>query len=114
MKKLTQEEKKEVKELCKLFPRFIKVRIASCKEGGFSAHVLEPEFLTGVITEGENLLELTEMINDAVYCALDIPEKFYPFMLTYLAPKSVYEHFGFLPSIETEDILKFSIPCSAR
>ena len=113
MKTLTQEDKKEIKELWKKFPRTIKVRIVSCEEGGFSACVLEPEFLTGVITEGENLLELTEMINDAVYCALDIPEKYYPSMPTYLAPKSLYEHFGLLPATKTEDILNFSIPCPA-
>lgn len=114
MKTLTKEEKKEIKELYKLFPKVIKVRIIACEEGGFSAKVLEPESLTGVITEGENLLELTEMINDAMYCVLDIPEKYYPSMPTYLAPKSLYEQFGLLPSKKTEDILKFSIPCPAR
>jgi len=114
MKTLTQEEKKEIKKLYKLFPRTIKVRIIACEEGGFSANVLEPESLTGVITVGENLLELTEMINDAVYCALDIPEKHYPSMPTYLAPKSLYEQFGLLPATKTEDVLNFSIPCPAH
>jgi len=110
MKKVSSKIRKEIEKFKKLLPRVIKVRIIACKEGGFSARVLEPKSLVGVITEGENLLELTEMINDAVYCILDIPEKFYPFMPPYLAPKSLYEFFGFLPSTKTEDVLKFSIP----
>ena len=80
---MTQKEKEEIKELWKLFPKTIKVRIISCKEGGFTAEVLEPESLVGVITEGETLLELAEMINDAIYCALDIPEKYYSFVGVY-------------------------------
>lgn len=112
MKKLTQAEEKKVESLRKIFPQTIKVRITSCEEGGFSARVLEPESLKCVITQGENLLELTEMINDAIYLVLDIPEKYYPYMVTYLAPQCLYEHFGFLPSIKTKNVLKFSISSS--
>ena len=108
MKKLTLKQKEEVKKIQSLFPSVIRVDITSCKEGGFSAKVLEPDFLVGVVTEGENLLELTEMINYAIYLALNVPEKYYPFMNTYLAPTSLYKYFGSLPSLKFES--KFSIP----
>lgn len=105
---VNKKEKDKIKKIIKLFPEKIRVRIIACEEGGFTAQVLEPEFLAGVITEGENLLELTEMINDAVYLALGVPEKYYPHMPVYTPPKSLYEHFGFLPCTKSVDVLNFS------
>lgn len=91
---MTLKEIKEIKELWKLFPRTIKVRIIPCEEGGYCAKVLEPESLVGVITEGETLLELTEMINDAIYCVLDIPEKYYSSMVVYRESQGLTKGLG--------------------
>jgi len=91
---MTLKEKKEIKELWKLFPKTIKVRVVPCEEGGYCAEVLEPKSLTGVITEEETLSGLTEMLNDAIYCALDIPEKYYPFMVVYRENQGLTKSLG--------------------
>jgi len=54
-----------------LLPAKIRVDIHPSQDGGFFCEI---KTFPGCFTQGENLFELMEMINDAVYTYLDIPQ----------------------------------------
>ncbi len=53
-------------------PRKLSVDIYRAEEGGFWAKVKE---LPGCNTQGEDFIDLIEMINDAVFTYLGVPQK---------------------------------------
>jgi predicted RNase H-like HicB family nuclease len=56
-----------------LLPAKIRVDIHPSQDGGFFCEI---KTFPGCFAQGENLFELMEMINDAVYTYLDIPQKY--------------------------------------
>ncbi|TSC79064.1 MAG: hypothetical protein G01um101429_571 [Parcubacteria group bacterium Gr01-1014_29] len=81
MVKLTRKETEKVKQLRVLFPREVKVHIRRSQDGGFVAEVLD---YPGCITEGDTLSALIDMVNDAIYTMLEIPQKYVSYMPVYL------------------------------
>ena len=98
MLKLTQKQIREINRLRHLFPDKIMVSVARAKEGGFVAEITT---YPGCFTQGETFSELLVMINDCIYTYFDIPEKYIPFMPEYLAPMSLAEHLGIVPTKAT-------------
>ena len=81
---------KKVKDLQfykKLLPQRITVEIHKAKEGGFWAEIKE---FSNCYTQAENFKELVEMVNDAVFNYLEIPNKFHK-ALNYYLPKEIIE-----------------------
>ncbi len=56
------------------------------EDGGYWAEVKN---LPGCITQADNGTELFQMVNDAVYTYLDVPEEYIPFVPTYFPPEEV-------------------------
>ncbi len=70
-KKLSEKEAAEAKRLISLFPSEIVVKISHAEEGGFCAEIfIEKDKL---LTQGETVSELIEMINDAVRTYFEVP-----------------------------------------
>lgn len=72
--KLTKSMKKSQREYLKyimLLPRKLSVDIYKAEEGGFWAKVKE---LPGCNTQGENFVDLVDMINDAVFTYFEVPQ----------------------------------------
>ncbi|MBI4137884.1 MAG: type II toxin-antitoxin system HicB family antitoxin [Candidatus Sungbacteria bacterium] len=55
-----------------LLPRKLSVDIHRAEEGGFWAKVRE---LPGCNTQGEDFIDLVDMINDAIFTYFDVPQK---------------------------------------
>ena len=105
---VSEKEKNKIKELIKLFPRNIEVKIVQCEEGGFFARIKN---FDGCLTQAETLTELIENVNDAVLTCLDVPEKYVKYMPSYMPPTSLFQRFRFWPEQKTKakEILKFKI-----
>lgn len=80
---MRKEEEKFIKYMMML-PSKLNVEIYRAQEGGFWAKVKN---IPGCVTQGENFLELVEMINDAVFLYFDVPEKFRKFLGYYVPEK---------------------------
>jgi predicted RNase H-like HicB family nuclease len=76
----TKKDEKEINRLKGLLPGELTVDIYPSKDGGL---VCEIKTFPGCFTQGENLFELMEMINDAVYTYLEIPKKYIRHMPGY-------------------------------
>ena len=68
------------------FPEDINVSLKSSQDGGYIAYVNN---LPGCITQAGTGQELFEMVNDAVYTYLQIPEAYQPYMPTFLPPENI-------------------------
>jgi predicted RNase H-like HicB family nuclease len=55
-----------------LLPKKLSVDIHKAKEGGFWAKVKE---LPGCNTQGEDFVDLVEMVNDAIFTYFEVPKK---------------------------------------
>ena len=77
---LTRQDIKEINRLKGLFPDELTVYVRASEDGGL---VCEIKTFQGCFTQGENLFELVQMINDAVYTYLDIPQKYISYMPSY-------------------------------
>ena len=66
------------------FPEKADIVVHSSEDGGYWAEIKN---LPGCITKAENGTELFEMINDAIYSYLDVPEEYIPFVPTYFPPE---------------------------
>jgi predicted RNase H-like HicB family nuclease len=51
-------------------------------------------FRRPLVTEGETGQELFEMVNDAVFTALDIPEQYRDYMTVFAPPPEIRDQFG--------------------
>lgn len=63
---------REYLECIMLLPRTLSVDIYRAAEGGFWAKI---KTLPGCNTQGEDFIDLVEMINDAVFTYFDVPQK---------------------------------------
>lgn len=104
---LSDKEIAKVLSLREQFPKEIGVAVRRSEDGGFVAQVLEPR---GVITEANTFSELIEMVNDAVYSYLDVPEKFASFMPSYMPPVEVAQRLNVFPVTRIEEQIKLSLP----
>lgn len=100
MVKLAQKQIREINRFRSLFPDKITVSVARAEEGGFVAEIAT---YPGCFTQGETFSELIVMVNDCIYTYFDVPEEYIPFMPEYLAPVTLAERLGILP---TRAILK--------
>jgi hypothetical protein len=88
--------KKETDKIIKKLPKKLSVALFRAKEGGFCAEVkINNDILR---TEAENLPELIEMVNDAVYTYFEIPEKFISEAPTYIPPVEVIQDLNLYPT----------------
>ena len=84
---------KEINRLKGLLPGELIVDIRPSKDSGL---VCEIKTFPGCFTQGENLFDLMEMINDAVYTYLDIPQKYISRMPGYNpSAKMAHDFSGF-------------------
>ena len=97
--KLTKLNIKEINRLKSLFPSEISVTVWKSEDNGL---VCEIKTFPGVFTQGENLFELVQMINDALYVYFDIPEKFIPYMPQYNPSVKMAHDFGGFPLPENK------------
>jgi predicted RNase H-like HicB family nuclease len=91
---LTKKDIKEINRLKGLFPDELTVYVRASEDGGL---VCEIKTFPGCFTQGENLFELVQMINDAVYTYLDIPQKYLAYMPNYSPSVKMAHDFGGLP-----------------
>jgi len=77
---LTKKDIKEINRLKGLFPDELTVYVRASEDGGL---VCEIKTFRGCFTQGENLFELVQMINDAACTYLDVPVKYISYMPTY-------------------------------
>ena len=109
MAKLTKKDIGEIHELRNKFPSTVRVKAARSEDGGFIAEIVT---FPGCFTQGNTFSELVEMINDCIKCYLDIPEKYFAYMPTYLAPLSMAQYFDAFPVSKKEKELR--MPLSNR
>jgi predicted RNase H-like HicB family nuclease len=89
----TKKAAKEINRFKGLFPGELTVDIYPSKDGGL---VCDIKTFQGCFTQGENLFELMEMINDAVYTYLEIPRKYLRHMPGYdPSTKMAHDFSGF-------------------
>lgn len=70
------------------FPEKIEVSVNSSKDGGYIVYVNN---FPGCVTQVETGRELFEMVHDAVYTYLEIPQKYQPYMPTFFPPEELRE-----------------------
>lgn len=110
--------KKELLKYRVLMPSQIEVEIHRAEEGGFWAKV---RTFPGVVAQGEDLLDLVEMVNMAIHDYLEIPKRLRKYLGQYepqLAESDVkkiienYRHRQIEDTIskviQSHNILKFS------
>lgn len=68
------------------FPERVEVMVHDSEDGGYWAEVKD---LPGCITQADNGTELFQMLNDAIYTYLDVPEEYVPFVSTYFPSEEV-------------------------
>lgn len=68
------------------FPDKIEVSIKPSEDGGYIGVVNN---LPGCITQAENGGELFEMVHDALYTYLEIPNHYQPYMPTFFPPEEL-------------------------
>ncbi len=72
------------------FPDKVDVTISRSSDGGY---VVEIKNLPGCLTQAEDGRKIFEMVNDAIYTYLKIPQKYYPFMPVFFPSEEVREQF---------------------
>ncbi len=87
---------KETGKIIEKLPKKLPVALFRSEEGGFCAEVkINNDILR---TEAENLPELIEMVNDAVYTYFEIPEKLISEAPTYVPPIKVAQDTNLYPT----------------
>lgn len=72
--------KKELLTYRVLMPSQIEVEMHLAEEGGFWAHV---KTFPGVLAQGEDILDLVEMVNVAIHDYLEVPQRLRKFLSRY-------------------------------
>ncbi len=108
MKNFTEKEKKEIRKYRKHFPRSIEVEVSVTQDGKLIADVKD---YPGCYTQANNLHELIDMVNDAIYTMFEIPQKYYSEMPSYTPPISLAQALNVFPKKkdEIESPVKFQI-----
>lgn len=71
-------------------PDVLDVSIKPSEDGGYFVDVKN---LSGCVTQAETGKEIFEMVNDAVYTYLGIPERYKAYMPTFFPPENVRKQF---------------------
>lgn len=79
---------KSLKYYESLLPKSIKVEVHQEEDGSFWAKIID---FKGCYTQGNNFGDLIEMISDAMYTVLDIPEELRAFLPRYFPQEIVQE-----------------------
>jgi hypothetical protein len=73
-------------------PNGLTVTIHADPSGKYVARITDDKhFARPIVTEGSTGQELFEMVNDAVYTTLDIPEAYRPYMTAFFPPEDIRE-----------------------
>jgi predicted RNase H-like HicB family nuclease len=72
------------------FPEKLEVSIKPSQDGGYVAYISN---LPGCMTQAETGQKIFEMVNDAVYTYLQIPEEYQLYMPVFFPPESVRKEF---------------------
>jgi predicted RNase H-like HicB family nuclease len=70
-----------------LIPQSVRVEVHQEKDGSFWARVLD---FDGCYTQGKDFSDLMQMISDAIYTVLDVPEELRAFLPRYF-PREIVE-----------------------
>ena len=71
-------------------PVTLSVSISEDPSGKYVARIEKSDVLRrSIVTEGETGQELFEMVNDAVFTALDIPENYRDYMTVFSPPQEI-------------------------
>jgi predicted RNase H-like HicB family nuclease len=76
---------KKIKELHNLFPK--EINVLTRKDDG--TYCAEVKTFKGCFTQADTVLELIDMVNDAVRTYLDVPIEYVIFMPLYLPVKEI-------------------------
>ena len=109
MKKLSQKEIREIKEIRSKFPSEVAVHTRRSVDGGFYAEI---KTFPGIFTEANTFSELIAMVNDAVLTYFEVPRKYAPLLPNYLPPLSEAQNFGIFPKIKQESHIKLKLMAS--
>ena len=105
-KKITKKDIEKIKDLRSKFPVQISIKVSRSQDGGFVAELLS---FPGCVTQGETLSELVEMVNDCVKTYLNVPQKFFQYMPTYLPPVNVAHELDAFPAPKRSREIKMKI-----
>jgi len=76
-------------------PVTLSVSISEDPSGKYVARISKSDvFHRDIVTEGETGQELFEMVNDAVFTALDIPEDYRGYMTVFSPPQEIRDQFA--------------------
>ena len=76
-----REHQEKLSHYEQLLPRSVRVEVHQEEDGSFWAKVLDFE---NCLTQGRNFRDLLEMISEAIYVSLDIPEELHAFLPRYV------------------------------
>ncbi len=112
-KNIIKKDIEKIKDLRSKFPAQISAKVSRSEDGGFVAEILS---FPGCVTQGETLSELVEMVNDCVKTYLNVPQKFFQYIPTYLPPVSVAHELDAFPAPKRsrEVTMKISLYEGAR
>ncbi len=97
----TKKNIKEINRLKGLLPNELVIDIRPSKDDGL---VFEIKTFPGCFTQGENLFNLMEMINEAVYTYMDIPQKYTSHMPRYNPSAKMAHDFSDFPLSSKKNI----------
>ncbi|MBI3627457.1 MAG: type II toxin-antitoxin system HicB family antitoxin [Candidatus Sungbacteria bacterium] len=80
-------QKKDLTYYEQLLPQSVQVEVHQEEDGSFWARVLD---FKGCYTQGKDFRDLLEMVSDAIYTVLDVPEEFRAFLPRYI-PEEIRE-----------------------
>ena len=83
MLRLSSKDKQLITELRQRFPQQVCLKVRRSADGDFVAAVAD---FPGVVTEGDTLSELIDMVNDAIWTYFGVPLKYRAFMPGYIPP----------------------------
>jgi len=107
---MARSETTKITKYRSLFPRSVAVRVGRSRDGGFCAEV---KTFPGCFTQADSFSELIEMVNDAARTYFEIPQKFLPYMPTYLPPLKVAQAFDAFPVSKKETEIKLELPINS-
>jgi len=68
------------------FPEKLEISLKPSEDGGYIAYVTD---FPGCVTQAETGQELFEMVHDAIYTYLQIPQRYQPYMPTFFPPENL-------------------------
>ena len=107
MAKVSKKQIVEINRLRGFFPKSITIKVERSQDGGFCVEV---KTFPGCVTEANTFSELIEMVNDAVRTYFEVPERFVPYMPTYIPLIQGARRLDVFPFKERVSELKLETP----